>query len=175
MENLKTTIVTAVVAAVVALGFLVVTNHLQSKPVGAVASPDIMSPWFSYGGVRHWSGHSESLVSATTTVCAIQSPAATSTLLRASISFKVGSTTASTVDIAKATTAYATTTIIGGGALAANAQGTFNATTTPATGTSLNGPMVFAPSTYVVFGMEGGTGTFSPTGTCQAEWVQNSY
>ena len=174
MKN--TLIVSGIVALVVSSLVLFLTPKTNpTQTVGAVSSPDIAAPWFSYGGVRHWAGHSDTLVSATTTVCAIQSPTATSTLVRASINFKIGTTTASTIDIAKATTAFATTTIIGGGALAANAQGTFNATTTPATGTSLDGPMVFAPSTYVVFGMEGGTGTFSPTGTCQAEWVQNSY
>jgi len=170
------------ITAGIALGVVLLTLTLMPQKVinsvqtlGAVSSPDIMSPYFSFGGVRQWAAHTESLGQATTTVCALQSPAATSTLLTASIRYSVSSTTASTVTMAKATTAYATTTLIGGGSLAANAQGTFNATTTLAQATSLDGVMVFAPSAYLVVGMAGGTGTFSPTGTCQAIWVQNAY
>ena len=168
------------ITAGISLGVVLLTLTLMPQKVinsvqtfRAVSSPDIQSPYFSVGGVRTWAARSENLISATTTVCAIQSPTATSTLTRASLRLSVGSTTASTVVIAKSATAFATTTAIGGGALAANAQGTFSATTTPATLTSLDGVMTFAPSQWVVFGMTGGIGTFSPTGACSATWVEN--
>ena len=109
------------------------------------------------------------MITATTTVCAIQSPNATSTLTEASALFTVSSTTASTVYLAKATTAFATTTSLGYAALAANAQGTLFASTTPSSVT-VDGAQIFAPSTWFVVGMTGGTGTFSPTGVCTAEW-----
>jgi len=169
-------VVSLVVGLTVSKPVNTVVQRVTDGKLGSVASPDIMSPYFSFGGVRHWGARSDSLVQATTTVCAIQSPAATSTLIMGSIRLSVGSTTASTVTIAKSATAYATTTLIGGGALGAGAQGTFSATTTPSTGTSLDGPMVFGPSQYLVVGMQGGVGgTFSPTGNCQATWVQNAY
>lgn len=146
----------------------------QAAPsLGAVSSPDINSPYFSFGQVRLWAAHTDSLTAATTTVCALQSPAATSTLLKGSVSFSVSSSTATIVTMAKATTPYATTTSLGSAILAAGAQGTFNATTTPVVG--VDDKVVFAPNSYFVVGMAGGVGTFSPTGTCQAVWVQNSY
>ncbi len=143
---------------------------VQNITAGSVSSPDISSPYFSYGDVRHWAGKTSSLNQATTTVCAIQSPSATSTLEFASVRFSVSSTTASTVTIAKATTPYATTTLLVAGALAANAQGTLVASSTPSGGASVDGTYVFSPNTYVVVGMAGGVGTFSPTGVCQAGW-----
>lgn len=138
----------------------------EVRNVGAVASPDIQSPYFSFGGVRFWGGKTESLTAATTTVCAIQSPAATSTLVNASIYFNVSSTTASVVTLAKSATAFATTTSLGTLGLAANAQGGAVATTTSA--------QVWGPNQWFVVGMQGGPSgqTFSPTGTCQATWMQ---
>ena len=164
---------------IVVIGFAVikptVVVNAVNNALGAVSSPDIQSPYFSFGGVRFWGAHTETLKTATTTPCALLSPAATSTLMTASISFKVSSTTASTVTLAKATTAYATTTLLASAALAANAQGTLVASTTASGGATLDGTNVFGPSQWLVVGMAGGTGTFSPTGTCQAVWVQNAY
>jgi hypothetical protein len=108
------------------------------------------------------------LTAATTTVCALQSPAATSTLVRGGVRLSVSSTTASTVTIAKATTAFATTTWLTNESVGANAQATIivPATTTP-TGQAFQ---IFAPNEWLVVGMSGGVGTFSPTGVCQATW-----
>lgn len=150
---------------------IVNVNVPKQAVLGSVSSPDIQSPYFSFGGVRRWGARTETLNSATTTVCALQAPAATSTLEFASIRFSVSSTTASTVTIAKATTPYATTTLLASGSVAANAQATLVASTTNSV--VVDGIGVFAPNTYLVVGMAGGAGTFSPTGVCQATWVQN--
>lgn len=142
----------------------------ESGSLGAVASPDIPSPYISWGGLRYWNRHTTSLTQATTTVCALQSPAATSTLSHASIRFTVGTTTNAGVVMAKAATAYATTTALGGTmTLLANEQGTVIASTTVQS--------VFAPSTYLVVGMtdqtaEATAGTFSPSGVCQATFIE---
>jgi hypothetical protein len=133
----------------------------------AVSSPDVNSPYFSFGGVRRWAGHTENLTAATTTVCAIQSPAATSTLLSANIRLDVSSTTASIVTMAKANSAFATTTNIGSTGVVAGAQATIIASTTPTANLT-----VFSPNQWFVVGMAGGTGTFSPSGVCQAVWEQ---
>lgn len=160
------------VAALVLSGFA-----LFNKPVTKIveqtfggASSVFNQPDLTVNGVTEYK-YSVGLTQATTTICAIQSPAATSTLRFAAVRFSVSSTTASTVTMAKSATAFATTTAIGGGALAASAQGTFSATTTPATLTSLDGVTTFAPSQWIVVGMAGGTGTFSPSGVCQAVFV----
>ena len=138
------------------------------QTVGAISSPDFMSDYFKVGGVMTV-GKRLSMKTGTTTVCAIQSPSGTSTLKSFVANFIVSSTTASRVVIAKATTAFATTTAIGVAELAANAQGTVRATTTLVT--SLDGDTTFAPNTYVVVGMQGGVGSFSPTGACNAEFL----
>jgi hypothetical protein len=110
----------------------------------------------------------ESLTTATTTVCAIQSPAATSTLIYGAVNFTTSSTTASTVTLAKSATAFATTTSLGASAIAANAQGIIVASSTPTAGQTT----VFGPSEWFVVGMQGGVGTFSPVGSCVATWQQ---
>lgn len=105
----------------------------------------------------------------TTTVCAIQSPNATSTLTEASALFTTSSTTGSTVTLAKATTAFATTTSLGSASIAAGAQGTVIASSTPSS-VALDPAQVFSPNTWFVVGMAGNTGTFSPVGVCTIEF-----
>lgn len=143
--------------------------------VGALSSPDISSPYISWGGVRQYAG-SMSLNQATTTLCAIQSPAATSSLAYASFRMTLATTTASVLTFARATTAFATTTIIGNQiTIASGAQATVIASTTAAT-IDNNGASIFPPSTYLVVGLQGGQGasqTFSQTGSCQVVWVQS--
>jgi hypothetical protein len=114
------------------------------------------------GGVYTTAARTSSMTAATTTVCAIQGPNATTSIVNASALFTVSSTTASTVTIGAASTAYATTTFLASGSIAANAQGTIYASATSSTN------FVLAPNGYVVVGMAGGTGTFSPTGVCTA-------
>ena len=97
----------------------------------AVSSPDIPSPYLTYGGVRRWARYDRDLTQASTTVCAIQSPVSTSTLISGGITFTESSTTAMTITMAKAATPYATTTSLGEGLLAADIFGTFVASTTP--------------------------------------------
>ena len=109
------------------------------------------------------------MLKATTTPCAIKSPNATSTLLLGSVDFSTSSTTATTVSIAKATTAFATTTNIGTLTLAANERGTWFGGVASSSATNV----VFPPNNYFVVGMQGGVGglNFSPVGTCQALFI----
>lgn len=153
----------AVLAAVVVfLGASNLTVTPTDTAFGAISGPDITSPYLSVNGVQSWYTK-KGLVTSTTTVCAIKAPAATSSLESASVLFRTSSTSASVVTIAKAATAFATTTMIGTAtAIAANAQASIVGTTTSASG------VVFAPNEWLVVGMSGGTGTFSPVGSCQA-------
>lgn len=136
-----------------------------SPTLGALSGPDLPYPYFSFGGVPQWANRTDSLTQATTTVCALQSPSSTSTLDFASIRLDVSSTTAATVTLARAATAFATTTSLGAISVPANAQGIAVASTT--------GSHIFPPSTWFVVGMAGGIGTFSPSGSCRAIWVQS--
>ncbi len=154
----------------------------NSSVLKSVASPDIPSPYLAWGDVETFQA-GLGFTAATTTVCAIQSPPATSTLRIAAASFGVSSTTNSVVTIAKAASAFATTTRLAFGTISANAQGTIVAiaTSTDATGnTSSTDPFfVFGPNQWLVVGMadgtpEAGAGTFSPTGRCSASWMMIS-
>ena len=108
------------------------------------------------------SGH-QTMAQATTTVCAIQSPNATTTLAFFSANFTTSSTTASLITMASANNAFATTTTLGVSvSIPANGQATIIATTTPGT--------IYAPLTWFVVGMAGGTGNFSPVGACNAQF-----
>jgi hypothetical protein len=168
MENLKTILVGGATAVVVViLGFVLVGSQNTvirevRDSLGAVSSPDIMSPYFSFGGVRMWGTKTQGFNSATTTVCAIQSPAATSSIQLAGASFTVSSTTASTVTISMNSTPYASGTALIAQAVGANAQATVRVASST----------VVSPNQYIVTSMSGGTGTFSPSGNCQASFIE---
>lgn len=124
----------------------------------------------TYNGTVVTYPRNAALTTSTTTVCALQSnTTATSTLDIASLQLDTSSTSASIVTFARASTPYATTTFLGSASVAANAKADIavNATTT---GSSIASNFIFAPGQYLVIGMQGGTGTFSPTGDCSAEF-----
>lgn len=170
----KYIIIGLVAVIIIAIGIAVYPGKTQIVTIpriGTVSGPDVTFPYFTINGVRT-EYRATPLKTATTTVCALRSPTdATSTLAFAGIKFTTSSTTATTVTIAKATTAFATTTIIGSAhTIAANAQDTINASSTVGVAADAG---IFAPGNYLVVGMQGGTGTFSPVGYCQAEFIVN--
>lgn len=161
--------------------------HQTSNPdvaVGAATSPDLGSPYFIVGGQYEWKSFlpintNNPKTQATTTLCALQSPNATSTLGQAYVTFTNATTSPYVVTIAKSATRYATTTVIGNSiAVAGGAQVTVSATTT--TSNNQNNDKVFAPNQWLVVGIAGaissgdalGTG-FKPVGRCGATWTQN--
>lgn len=183
----KSLLTTAGVVLAIVLGLVGAFRPAQVKTVektitaGSVSSPDIISPWFSFGGSRYWAANT-ALATATTTVCAVQAPAATSTLLasQSTVNFTVSSTTASTVTVAKATTAFATTTLLRTVSIAANATASFTmASTTSAASTAAQAleqsNLMFAPNEWLVVSMAGNVGSFSPTGSCSPVWKQVLY
>jgi hypothetical protein len=142
--------------------------NLSEQSFGALAGPDIPYPYIRFGNVMFWA-QAQNMATATTTICALQGPSATSTLFFASANIKTSSTTASLVTIAKASTAFATTTIIGSQYnLAANDSALITASSTSVLA---EGTADFTGDQWLVVGMQGGTGTMSPTGTCQALWI----
>lgn len=148
------------------LGGIAYMRPVSTPPVGAVAGQDSFYPCETHNGVQRCFNQ-VGLTTATTTICAIKSPNATSTLVSAGLTFRVSTSTASTVTVARSSTAYATTSLIGSQlAIGANAQ--FSSAIASTTATN-GGSTIFSPSTYMVIGMQGGLGgTFSPVGTCNA-------
>ncbi len=156
--------IVGVVAGAMLFGKDTVKEQVVERIVGSSVGPDRFNPCESTDGVLSCF-KKVALNQATTTICAIKSPSATSTLaLNSGVSIRTSSTTASRVTLAKATTAFATTTLLGVADISANAQDTVLASTTV---TNLE-TSVFAPNTWFVVGMAGGIGTFSPVGNCQA-------
>lgn len=141
--------------------------------LGAVSGPNTYFDFVANNDLQKF-GQTVRLTgtAASTTVAAQKSPSATSTLTFGGCNFTRASTTATVVTLAKATTAFATTTFLGSVSIAANAQGYVMATTSLPVGSA-----VFSPNTYFVVGMQdatpdAGAGTFSPVGTCSVEWTR---
>lgn len=172
MNDIRNITIGILAIAIAILGYSTrgVNSVIPSQKVGSVASPDFMSPYISFGGVRHWAGHIDGATAATSTPCAIQSPSATSTLVMGS--FEVASTSASAtyIEMGRATTPYATTTSLGTVALGANAQATLISLRTAGGGDAL--AETFPPNTYLVVKV-GGSVTTQINGECNASWIEN--
>lgn len=136
----------------------------EVSTVGSVTGPDIYSDYMSVNGsilyVRR-----QNLRSATTTVCSILTPPATTTLQSATVELKSGTTTAMALAIGNATNNGATTTRLAYQQLAANQIYNLVSTTTALSDNSL-----VPPSTYINVVMAGAPGgdftNFAPRGTC---------
>ncbi len=144
--------------------------------LGAVSGPSSMSNTFTFNGVTHWYA-SSGLITASSTICALKSPIASSTLIFGSIRFNTSTTTATFIEIAKTgTTAYATTTLLGRYSLTANQKTVIYASTTPSYNGLYDDVASFAANQYFVARMQGGVTSKSgnaPKGKCIAEWIEN--
>jgi len=167
--NVKNIVIAILILIVVIGGGLYLTGTenkvVPSPSLGALAGPDIPYQWLRIGGVYN-EYRSQSMRTATTSLCAMLSPAATSTLQFVSWQITAGTTTAATIDIGTSTTAFATTTnLVTATAVASGAQG--YKYWTPA-GAALDDAMI-APSTYLnVMTASPGLSGYTYTGTCQA-------
>ncbi len=145
-----------------------------NNALGALAGPDIASPYLSWGGVRDWATEN-AMNTGTTTVCSIQSPAATSTLSKASFTVSLASTTKESFDFSvnnPGSTASTTKRFGSDLTVQATQGGTYLASTTDSTIT------IFPPNYRLNIVMKGayanGTGN-TPVGVCTANWTQNAY
>ena len=149
------------------------------KDLGAVSGPDYYLPYFNNNGIINYS-NSVKMNTASTTLCSIKSPTATSTLAFASVRMDRASTSASTITIAQATTAFASTSSIGSDYAVLAAQGVaLTASTTDNGGNDIrNEKYIFTPSQYLNVTIKGvdtkgneATG-FTPTGYCKAVFTE---
>ena len=149
---------------------------IQKESVGAASGPILPYPYFGFGGVVRYAG-STSLNQASTTLCAIQSPAATSTLISGNVILTTGTTTAISLEVAKSSNPSATTTRLGYQVLASNAQVTLAAVTSSTTATggssgstfTVEPDYIFAPNTYFTAKYGGAAGSANVlVGRCNA-------
>ena len=147
----------------------VVERVIQEKQLGALAGPDIPYPYFSFGDVRqHALG--ASLTSATSSsvtgfiLCAIQAPAATTTLVAATLRVN-GNPYSNEFEISRSTTNTATTTRL---ALLVSAAADVEVIATTTATALTNGVVI--PNSYIMFAVATGTPSTSWTraGKCSA-------
>jgi hypothetical protein len=164
---MKTLIAGIVAIILLGGGYLALdkTNTAAPTSYGALSSPDIASPYLGFGGVRRWAG-STGLITGAATVCSIQSPAATSTLVSAGIQFTLASSSSQLIEFGKGATATATTTSFGTYTVGAGAQASVDTMTTSTS------TVVFSPNTYFNVNFAGGGAGSAPVGTCHAVWEQ---
>ena len=161
----------------------VIERGSQSQSVGALSGPDIISPYVRWGDVAIYNARTTmnqttpgQAGNGSTTPCALQSPSATSTLIGGSFQVSTPTSTAATLTIAKAATAFATTTVLADNvSLAANAQITLLASTTGQNGNPSDTRVIFGPNQWIVFGAKGAPGAaglagFQFGGACTARW-----
>jgi hypothetical protein len=172
--SLREVIVSAL--ALVAVAFAVLFGHPGApQPItGSVTGPDSYYTCENHNGVTSCNTR-QAIRSATTTVCAIKSPTATSSLQFAGVRVNTASSTATIWDLARAANAFATTTAIGTAYnIAGCATADIQASTSPAAGAAT----VFPPSTYLVVGARqsitagdtAGTGS-NTAGYCDASFT----
>ena len=159
---------------------------------GAIASPDIQSPYISINGVRTSSyGRSETFIQSSTTLCSFEAPAATSTVANRNVSiyFEIASSTQATLlSVVRSQSpsgiSTSTDTQIGNdiiidttGNLLVQAS-TTGITTNVGLSNLLFSSWILNSATssdyqkeYLVFMLTGGEGTgqYTPTGHCQVD------
>lgn len=163
----------SLVVGVVALNTREPQQEPQREPtLGALAGPDIPSPYISWGGATTYRQRA-ALNTATTTPCAIQAPSSTSTLAWTSLQITTPTTTQTVWTAAKANTPYATTTAQRGTiTLASGAVGSMlvMASTTLV---AIDNVHTLAPNQYIVWGVQGIdkiADSSKLNGYCQAEF-----
>lgn len=143
----------------------VVHQDGTTTTVGAAASPDRFSPYESRNGIVQWFTRL-GLGQATTTVCNIKTPSKQSVLVELDLGMTVSSTSAATVTIATSTQITATSTQLMSYTTIANGISYFSFIPTT------TAMQVQSAGQWINVSMTGGTGTYSPTGFCQATFEQ---
>src|SRR3990167_521671 len=171
----------------------------KAKPVGALSSPILPYSFFGFGGIQYWAAGRTTdvgLQQGTSTVCSLQSPVATSTLVAAQLTMHTATATGLALEIGKSSLPSSTTTrLVSDGVIALVAQehGAYRwseadyASTTAAEVTSnsiINPSFEFAPNAYLNFKVGSALGAddspasiayrnFAPVGSCSAIWLQS--
>lgn len=140
--------------------------------LGAMASPDVSGNWLRVGGVLHWY-KSMDTDSATTTICTMKSPAATSTLVFASVNFDLASSSAVTVRFDQSAVGTSTQQIGSTITVGASASAAILASSSPSINLN-DAEVMFAANTDLTVWIQGALsgGNYTLTnGKCKAEWI----
>lgn len=123
---MKNVIVSIGIALSLTLSIFAISHTTVAVPNNRTGSlAEIPSPYLKVNGVTRNYARVD-MRTATTSLCAFQNGAATTTIQSVSFQIQTGTSTAATIDIATSTTAFATTTnLSAANSVAANAQGSF--------------------------------------------------
>jgi hypothetical protein len=136
----------------------------QQQVYGSVTGPDFYGPYQGVNNSRLWTVR-QPMNSATTTICAMKAPSATSTLQYAGWQITTGTSTAATIDIGSSTTAYATTTVKRSQTIVASGAQGYDYWFSAGAGVD---DSVMAPNTYIVVKTGAGLSGYTYIGTCTA-------
>jgi len=169
----------------------------EVETFGAVSSPNIPSPYLEFGGITNWNARANSFNSASSTLKALESPKATSTLASLDLYVENASSSGMYIEITKAPAQpvtpgqpNATTTLISQYYVGGNTKTMIHASTTPLTNTEESNIQFDAQvssstsatshtNDYIVIKAYGDgaqwndTQGFTPTGHVQANWREN--
>lgn len=134
---------------------------------GSAVGPESSNSYQCYNGVCTY--YAKAVMSpATTTICSLKSPSATTTIISPRALFVPSVTYANNFEVGLASNAFATTTSLGKITIAANGSGELVGTTTV---TALKDGVV-PPNSYINFRVSTSTAsaTFAQKGTCVVEF-----
>lgn len=154
-----------------ALIFSIIGLTKHSSPTFGGTSPDFASAYISWGGINHWT-YKQTMRQASTTLCDIQSPNATTTLSRATVNFTGTPSYTTTYELGQSVNAFATTTaLVASYGVPAGTTPVFVSTSTV---TALVPDGIIPPNTYVNLNIStsSASATFAPTGFCEAEFTE---
>lgn len=143
--------------------------NTPAPTLGAVSSQELPQPYLYVGGVGLVTAKSNTLIQASSTICSLKSPAATSTLISAGVNVRFATTTAVGLQLSNSTSYTASSSdTIGYDVIAAGGSRLVVASTTQAYAKT-----VFLPNAYFIARMDnvGGSATAAPQGSCQAVWM----
>lgn len=173
---MKNALLTIGVVAALALGFVGLNSNevfeIPSSETKAVSGPAFSGRWMSVGSLRTESIKIP-LLTASTTLCNIATPTASSTVENFALDLDTGTTSASHIQLASAATPDATTTILAQFSLPANGINQIAATSTLA-------HQIIPGNSFLVVKASptlgtASAGTVSNTGSCSAEFKVIDY
>lgn len=170
MNTSKLAIAGLVVLGIVLIGssFRAININVQMPKqnpdltVGAASGPDRFNPCESTDGILSCFAKQSAMTQASTTVCSIKSPNATSTARLITVKETISSTTASQLDIGISMNPTATTTVLGSAKISAN----------DSVNLVIASSTILRPNMYVVVNQTAAAGLIAnPTGQCQATFT----
>lgn len=145
----------------------------SASNLGSIVGPDDSNNYHSYAGFEE-DFFTQSFQTSTSTICAIKTPTATSTLVGAFLNVSTSDSAGGSLFIATSTTPYATTSLVfaipaAGITLQPNLLPTVVAGPASSTASSFTANNVIAPNQFLVFDIKGKL-TYTYRGKCYAEF-----